>query len=58
MSDIDIKIQDDLPTPPQMSDEQKLEMLKQALETTDDPNLIKKIEADMARLVKSIHLDD
>ena len=57
MSDKDIQIQDDLPTPPQMSYEKKLEMLKQAVETTDDPNLIKKLEAEIADLYFR-HLDD
>ena len=57
MSDKDIQIQDDLPTPPQISNEKKLEMLKQAVETTDDPNLIKKLEAEIADLYFR-HLDD
>jgi hypothetical protein len=58
MSEQEIKIIDSLVKPPPLSDKEKLEMLKQAQESTLDPQIKKQIESEITELVRKIHLDD
>ena len=53
MNNKDVKKINNMPIPPKLSDERKLKVLTEAIKTTDDPNIIKRLESEIARLKNS-----
>ena len=58
MSEEQIRVIKNQVTPPPLSDEEKLKMLKQAQEGILDTQIKKQIESEITELVRKMHLND